>query len=232
MLLNGSFGGAISEGAAKLERILVDSPEEWSGVMSTVARALELYDGYSSYGKNVSDSNWDWSRMKSEPTALFLCNSADRALTHAGHKNLMLGSAIETLARVRTRRRVTFYLDECAGLRYQPTLPHAMAEYRKFGQQYMLGWQQFSQSQQIYGRELAREMLGMCEVVLAMNTREPQDCRMLSEMIGAHTQATASQSVDYGDANGPAKVSFKGSYLSTAVLRPKRSARSAATRPF
>lgn len=221
MLLNDAFGNAIAEGAAKLERILVDSPEEWSGVMSTVARALELYDGYSSYGKSVSDSNWDWSRMKSEPTALFLCNSADRALTHAGHKNLMLGSAIETLARVRTRRRVTFYLDECAGLRYLPTLPHAMAEYRKFGQQYVLGWQQFSQSQRIYGPELAREMLGMCEVVLAMNTREPQDCHMLSQMIGAHTQATASQSVDYGDSSGPAKVSYGGSYLSTPVLRPE-----------
>lgn len=220
MLQNGSFGGAIAEGAAKLERIMVDSPEEWSGVMSTVARALQLYDGYSSYGKSVCDSNWDWSRMKTEPTAVFLCNSADRALTHAGHKNLMLGSAIETLARVRTRRRVTFYLDECAGLRYLPTLPHAMAEYRKFGQQYVLGWQQFSQSQRIYGHDLAREMLGMCEVVLAMNTRELQDCRMLSEMIGARTQATASQSVDYGDANGPARVSFNGSFLSTPVLSP------------
>lgn len=221
MLRNDAFGGSVAEGAAKLERILIDSPEEWSGVMSTVARALELYDGYSSYGKSVSDSNWDWSQMKSEPTALFLCNSADRALTHAGHKNLMLGSAIETLARVRTQRRVSFYLDECAGLRYLPTLPHAMAEYRKFGQQYILGWQQFSQAQRIYGRELAREMLGMCEVVLAMNTREPQDCRMLSDMIGAHTQATASQAVDYGEAGGSAKVSYNGSFVSTPVLRPE-----------
>ncbi|TWU00486.1 Coupling protein TraD [Botrimarina colliarenosi] len=221
MLNNDAYEGAIAEGAAKLQSILVDSPEEWSGVMSTVARALELYDGFSSYGKSVSNANWDWVMMKQEPTAAFLCNSADRALTHAGHKNLMLGSAIESLARVRTRRRITFYLDECAGLRYLPTLPHAMAEYRKFGQQYVLGWQQFSQAQRIYGHELAREMLGMCEAVLAMNTREPSDCKMLSEMIGSTTQATASQSVDFAPGGGPPKVSYNGSFQTQPVLRPE-----------
>lgn len=96
-----------------------------------------------------------------------------------------------------------------------------MAEYRKFGQQYVLGWQQFSQAQRIYGAELAREMLGMCEAVLAMNTREPSDCKMLSEMVGSMTQATASQGVDFAQTNGPARVTYNGSYQSEPVLRPE-----------
>ena len=221
MLKNDAFDGAISEGAAKLQSVMIDSPEEWSGIMSTVARALELYDGYSSYGKSVSDANWHWSDMKKEPTAVFLCNSADRALTHAGHKNLMIGSAIESLARIRNDRRITFYLDECAGLRYLPTLPHAMAEYRKFGQQFVLGWQQFSQAQRIYGRDLAREMFGMCEVVLALNTREHQDCKMLSDMVGSTTRPTGSQSVQFLKSGGPADVSYNGSYMSSPLLRPE-----------
>lgn len=216
-----AFGGAMAEAAASIQNLMAHSPEEYAGAFSTAQRSLQLYTAGSPVGQTVSESSFTWDQMKQQPTVVFVIIPPERLESQAAFLGLMILSASETLARHRSKRRVTFLLDEIGNV-YVPTLKKIVNVYRKLGQQCIFVLQQLrSQMARVYGAEFAQELEGTCDVILALQTSAWEDLERLSKLIGMRTLPDGSHTLrEHGDASHPER-SYSGSYRGEWVLRPE-----------
>lgn len=109
---------------------------------------------------------------------------------------LVVGSL---LARHETTRQPTWLiLDEFASLGRIDKLADGPQRLRKYGGAIVLGLQQVSQVQEIYGAERARTIMGQCATKLILRAQDPETARFMSEQLGRRLVRRMDESTSYG----------------------------------
>ena len=112
-----------------------------------------------------------WIECEDERGCLFLTSRGDQHASLRGLISTWLEIAVNTLLSLPRddARRVWVILDELPTLHQLPSLKSGLAESRQFGGCFVLGVQVFSALRDLYGRDLAETISGLCgtRVVLA-----------------------------------------------------------------
>ncbi|WP_299969358.1 type IV secretion system DNA-binding domain-containing protein [uncultured Roseobacter sp.] len=81
--------------------------------------------------------------------------------------------------------RVFFFFDEVPALNKMPFLVTSLAQIRQFGGAFVLGYQVYSQLEEIYGREAAESITGTLNNRLVFNTPNARTAKVFSDSLGS-----------------------------------------------
>ena len=137
-----------------------------------------------------------------EKTGGFLFMSAPE--THIESLRPLLGFWSELvvsslLGRGPTDRHATWIiLDEFPSLGKVASLASGPERLRKYGGAVVLGLQQISQIQEIYGHEVAQTIIGQCATKLILRCQDPETAKWMSEQLGRAQIRRVDETVSYG----------------------------------
>lgn len=95
-------------------------------------------------------------------------------------------------------RRIWFMIDELAALQKIPSLPQGLAEGRKYGGCFLLGFQGKSQLEDIYGKHEAESMLDLLNTKVFFRCNEPATQQWISNVLGDTEETESQESISYG----------------------------------
>ena len=95
-------------------------------------------------------------------------------------------------------RRIWFIVDELASLHQLSTLDTALAEARKYGGCFVVGFQNLSQIEDIYNPTVAKVLSDLTVSKLIFETVDPMNARRFSEMLGEQEVLESSENVSFG----------------------------------
>ena len=140
-----------------------------------------------------------WIEREDGRGCLFLTSRGDQHASLRGLISTWLEIAVNTLLSLPRddARRVWVILDELPTLHQLPSLKSGLAESRQFGGCFVLGVQVFSALRDLYGRDLAETISGLCgtRVVLAAPDRDTSEWSAKS--LGDVEVETLSEGVSY-----------------------------------
>lgn len=96
------------------------------------------------------------------------------------------------------QRRVWFIVDELSSLNKLPSLDMALAEGRKYGACIVLGFQNFSQIQSIYGHQGSKSMSELMVSKFMFKAVNHDNALLLSRMFGNKTVIEPHENISYG----------------------------------
>lgn len=134
------------------------------------------------------------------PSFLFLTGDAE----HAKATRNIISSVFEVSANglmargPATEPRCYFFMDELPTLNRLPFLVSSLAEIRQFGGAFVLGFQVYSQLQDIYGREAAQTISGTVNNRIVFNTPDFQTAKFCSESLGSMDTIEKSANISVG----------------------------------
>lgn len=94
-------------------------------------------------------------------------------------------------------RRLWFIIDELSSLNHLPILKTGLAEVRKYGGCFLVGFQDMDQIYETYGQYTARSILGFLNTRVAMKSQELQ-AETLSKMFGKKEIKDQVRSISFG----------------------------------
>lgn len=97
-----------------------------------------------------------------------------------------------------SRHPTWLILDEFASLGRIDKLADGPQRLRKYGGAIVLGLQQVSQIQEIYGQDRARIIMGQCATKLILRAQDPETARFLSDQLGRRLVRRIDESTSYG----------------------------------
>lgn len=95
-------------------------------------------------------------------------------------------------------RRLWFIVDELAALQKLPSLQMGLAEGRKYGGCFLVGFQSKPQLEEIYGRQAAESMLDLFNTKVFFRCTEPSTQGWISKVIGDKEETEPQESISYG----------------------------------
>ena len=95
-------------------------------------------------------------------------------------------------------RRIWFIVDELASLHQLSSLETALAEARKYGGCFVIGFQNLSQIEDIYNPTVAKVLSDLTVSKLIFETVDPVNARRFSEMLGEQEVLESSETVSSG----------------------------------
>ncbi len=95
-------------------------------------------------------------------------------------------------------RRIWFIVDELASLHQLSSLETALAEARKYGGCFVIGFQNLSQIEDIYNPTVAKVLIDLTVSKLIFETVDPMNARRFSEMLGEQEVLESSENVSFG----------------------------------
>ena len=154
---------------------------------------------------------------RGEPGFLFLTSRGDQHASLRGLISTWLEIGVNTLLSLPRQdaqgnalvRRTWVILDELPTLHQLPSLRPGLAESRQFGGCFVLGVQVFSALRDLYGRDGAETISGLCgtRVVLAAPDRDTSEWS--AESLGRVEVETLSEGVSYETAHGGVTLSTR-----------------------
>ena len=97
-----------------------------------------------------------------------------------------------------SNRRIWFIVDELASLHQLTSLETALAEARKYGGCFVIGFQNLSQIEDIYNPTVAKVLSDLTVSKLIFETVDPMNARRFSEMLGEQEVLESSENVSFG----------------------------------
>lgn len=136
---------------------------------------------------------YDFSRMKEEPTTVYLILPARRLGTHSTWLRLMIASILRPLMTDtrKTKVPVLFMLDEFAQLGHLPVIENTLAMMRGYGVKLWAVFQDLSQAQAIY-KDRWESFLSNAGVLQAFAPQDVVTAEYLSKRTGQATRAVLS----------------------------------------
>lgn len=210
-----SAGGLIARAA---NRHMSKADKEASGVISAAQRHTHFLD--SPRMVNVLErSDFRWSDLKAETCSVFLCLPPDRLSTYSRWLRLVVGQALQGLARDATRPRspVLFLLDEFAALGALAAVERAMGLMAGYGVQLWPIFQDVHQLRDTYGRR-AGTFLANAGVWQVFGVTDHDTAKTVSDSLGQSTVSfqTMSRSLD-SEQSG---ISYAEHLTGRALLTP------------
>jgi type IV conjugative transfer system coupling protein TraD len=95
-------------------------------------------------------------------------------------------------------RRLWFIIDELAALQKLPCLQNGLAEARKYGGCFLVGFQSKPQLEEIYGRNAAEAMLDLFNTKLFFRCTEPSTQAWISKVLGDKEEIEPQENISYG----------------------------------
>ncbi len=95
-------------------------------------------------------------------------------------------------------RRLWFIIDELAALQKLPSLQMGLAEGRKYGGCFLVGFQSKPQLEEIYGRQAAESMLDLFNTKVFFRCTEPSTQQWISKVLGDKEEIEPQENISYG----------------------------------
>ena len=96
------------------------------------------------------------------------------------------------------KRRLWFVMDELAALQKLPRLSMGLAESRKYGGCFLVGFQSKPQLEEIYGRNGAESMLDLFNTKLFFRCTEPSTQQWISKILGDREEEQPTENISFG----------------------------------
>lgn len=106
------------------------------------------------------------------------------------------------------QRRVWFFYDELPSLHKLPTLPRIIAEARKFGGCFVLGFQNFAQMEEIYGPKAAAGLFDLLNTKFFFRSPSAPIAKFVEEDIGETRRLKFSEQTSFGHEQVRDGISF------------------------
>ncbi len=142
----------------------------------------------------------DWVRAVDQKDWLFLsCLTSQRALI-TPLLSVWLSIAVKSLMRLPpcNNRKLWFIIDELGTLQKLPMLLTALAEVRKYGGCFVLGFQDIWQLESIYGKGITYSISGLTGSKLIFRTEEPITAKRMADCLGEQEIMESAESISYG----------------------------------
>lgn len=170
-------------------------------------------------GEAFSIREW----MKSdEPSFLFLTGDAEHAAATRNIISTMLEISANALMGMGpvSEPRCYYFMDEVPTLNRLPFLISSLAEIRQFGGAFVLGYQVYSQLEDIYGREAAQSISGTVNNRIVFNTPDFRTAKLCSEMLGNADKWESNTNISVGAHEARDGVGFTQQRVDRAIITP------------
>ncbi len=142
----------------------------------------------------------DWIRDETQDNWLFITSLGDRHETLKPLMTAWLDIAVNSLISLthNRQRRVWFILDEMSSLHVLPSLEGGLAESRKFGGCFVLGWQNISQLRRVYGHDGARSLSALTNTRFMYRQPDPDIAKWSASNLGESIIDEVREGISYG----------------------------------
>lgn len=142
----------------------------------------------------------EWLNQEAQDSILFLTSRADQHESIKPIMSLVIELAVtEMLMRDQEQsKKIWFFIDELPSLQQLPTLDTALAQSRQFGGAFVLSVQLMAQLREIYGRDGAESISGLCRNRLFFNSPDQDTANWCSLNLGKKEQQDFKESISYG----------------------------------
>lgn len=157
-----------------------------------------------------------------EPSFLFLTGDAE----HAAATRNIISAVLEIAANAlmsqgpASEPRCYFLMDELPSLNRLPFLVSSLAEIRQFGGAFVLGYQVYSQLEDIYGREAAQTISGTTNNRIVFNTPDFRTAKICSETLGNMDMWESNSNISVGAHEARDGVGFTSQRVERSIVSP------------
>jgi type IV conjugative transfer system coupling protein TraD len=148
------------------------------------------------------DSAYQESEVHKEKTKgwLFLTARPDQRETLRPLLSAWVDIAINALMILpeNQQQRLWFVVDELSSLQKLPKLQAGLAEARKYGGCFLIGFQSKPQLEEIYGKSSADSMLDLFNTKLFFRCTEPSTQQWISKVLGEKEEAEPQENISFG----------------------------------
>ena len=142
----------------------------------------------------------EWVERENESGFLFLTSRGDQHASLRGLISTWLEIAVNALLSLGRddARRIWIVLDELPTLHQVPSLQPGLAESRQFGGCFVLGIQVFSALRDLYGRNGAETVSGLCGTRVVLAAPDQETARWSAESLGRGEVTEYAEGLSYG----------------------------------
>jgi hypothetical protein len=157
-----------------------------------------------------------------DPSFLFLTGDAEHAAATRNIISAILEVAANSLMALgpASEPRCYFFMDELPSLNRLPFLVSSLAEIRQFGGAFVLGYQVYSQLEDIYGREAAQSISGTTNNRVVFNTPDFRTAKICSETLGNTDHWEANSNISVGAHEARDGVGFTQQRVERSIVSP------------
>lgn len=142
----------------------------------------------------------EWIQDETQNNWIFITSLGDRHHTLRPLITAWLDIAINSIISLpeNDKRRIWFIMDELSSLQVLPSLASGVAEARKFGGCFVMGWQNIAQLEQIYGTKGATNISGLAKTRLIYVQPDPTLAKWSAANLGESIIDEVREGVSYG----------------------------------
>ncbi|MEM8981242.1 MAG: type IV secretion system DNA-binding domain-containing protein [Pseudomonadota bacterium] len=194
--------------ADKLEELIKGTPGQHffgknvektsASIRANMIQALRFLEFLRDDGKDFSAR--DWITKEDGPGIVFLTTDSEH---EAASRNIIstiievAANALMTLPEAR-EPRVWFIIDELPSLNSMPFMVKKIAQVRQFGGAFVLGYQVYSQLEEVYGEKGAQSISGNLNNRIVFNTPDARTAKLFSDSLGSEDLVEIRQNVTVG----------------------------------
>lgn len=163
-----------------------------------LASALKSLGSLEDEGADFSIQQWI-QNTNSHGWLFLSCLTNQRALM-SPLLSIWLSISVKALMKIQPdrNRRVWFIIDELGTLKKLPVLLTALAEVRKYGGCFVIGFQDIWQLEETYGKNITHSLSGLTGTKMIFRTSCSSTAERMSRMLGEQEVLEASESISYG----------------------------------
>lgn len=184
-------------------------------ILASVLRSFECLED-----KGADFSIEQWIQNKNNNGWLFLsCLTNQRALM-GSLLSIWLSISVKALMKMQPDRdrRVWFIIDELGTLQKLPILLTALAEVRKYGGCFIIGFQDIWQLEETYGRNITHSLSGLTGTKVIFRTSCSITAERMSKALGEQEILAPSESISYGAHQMRDGVNLSGQRMDKPVV--------------
>jgi type IV conjugative transfer system coupling protein TraD len=175
-----------------------DAEKTSLSIRSTLATAVKSFAYLNISPKSPSFSIRRWIQDEHQKGFLFLTTTPEQRSTLVPLLTAWLSLASKSLMGKNNDQKVWIFIDELASLNQIPDLPKALAELRKYGGCFVLGFQTLSQMDELYGQHGCRTLCGLTGTKVIFRTPDSFTAKRMSEFLGEQEIIESSESISFG----------------------------------
>lgn len=159
-----------------------------------------IMDETGAKGSWIHDVSGPVSWVKHSDSWLFITARPDQRQTLTPLISAWIDTTINALMVLpeNQKRRLWFIIDELAALQKLPRLQAGLAEGRKYGGCFLVGFQSKPQLEEIYGRQGAESMLDLFNTKIFFRCTEPSTQQWISKVLGDKEEIEPQENISFG----------------------------------
>ena len=183
-----------------------------------LASALRVFEHIEDKGADFSIDQWI--QNSNSNGWLFLSCLTDQRALMSPLLSIWFSISVKSLMKMQPdrNRRVWFIIDELGTLQKLPILLTALAEVRKYGGCFVIGFQDIWQLEESYGRNITHSLSGLTGTKIIFRTSCATTAERMSKALGEHEVLEAYESISYGAHQMRDGVNLSGQRIEKTVV--------------